>query len=856
MLGLEMSLEADLGIDSIKRVEIMAALQQALPQAEPVAPERLGSLVTLQDVLAALGTQAVRSPVTAEPGVVATKRDDVPQADGLSVDELVMRAQPVSTEPWRVEPDALVWIAHQGVCDLSAALVKQLTVQGTRAQAVDIAMPEAWPEATGLHGLVLVAPANQVLDSRSMYQLTQHVAPVLRAAKQGFVIGITRMDGAFGLRHASGNESSGALSGLVKGLAWEWPALRCRVLDVDADQHDREAMAAEVLPELWRKGPLELGLAPQGQCVLELAPSRTRTAASAAALAPKDVVLVTGGARGVTAACAIALAEALRPTLVLLGRSPLPGAEASWLAGCDDEAAIKQALRIHEPACNTPRLLQQRAQVILAEKAIRETLSSINQLGVPVHYVSVDVRDASAVNDAVTTVRQTLGPIRGLIHGAGVIADRLIHEKSIAQFDAVFETKVVGLQAIMAAIDPRDLKALILFSSVTGRQGRSGQSDYAMANEWLNKFAQAFARRHPACLVRALNWGPWDGGMVTRAHKRLFAAEGVGVVPLEAGARWLAQTLGSPVASGVEQVILGTLSEAKAVASKQPEVVQDVFAFELDPTRDAWLDDHRLRGRSVLPAALMIDWLLLAASLTQPGLSVRSLRHFTVLKGLVLDESRQSIHGVIEHTSRNGETTAVQAALVTRGHDGQTVRHASAELEVGEQLSQDVGDVALALPVGRYPLRIDDAYGRHLFHGATWRGIERITAFGLEGVAARLRCAPVPQAWLSETLQETWMADPLVIDCVFQLLILWSVHHLNAPCLPARVGSLERYFEAFPSQGCDVVISCVSKHPHELVATVELRDGAGLLLARMQDVVATVSAQLVEAFGVEASVPR
>ncbi|WP_410959140.1 KR domain-containing protein, partial [Salmonella sp. 6084] len=90
-----------------------------------------------------------------------------------------------------------------------------------------------------------------------------------------------------------------------------------------------------------------------------------------------------------------------------------------------------------------------------------------------------------------------------------------LHKKTLDGYDRVFETKVGGLCALLDATAGDSLKLVCLFSSVAARSGNVGQSDYAMANEILNKVALAEqARRGPGCLVRALGWGPWDSGMV------------------------------------------------------------------------------------------------------------------------------------------------------------------------------------------------------------------------------------------------------------------------------------------------------------------------------------------------------
>ena len=85
-----------------------------------------------------------------------------------------------------------------------------------------------------------------------------------------------------------------------------------------------------------------------------------------------------------------------------------------------------------------------------------------------------------------------------------------------------------------------------LFSSVAARGGNSGQADYAMANEVLNKVAAAEARRRTGCRVVAIGWGPWDGGMVTPALRSHFQARGIALLGLAAGAEAFVRELARP----------------------------------------------------------------------------------------------------------------------------------------------------------------------------------------------------------------------------------------------------------------------------------------------------------------------
>src|SRR5262249_42488359 len=160
---------------------------------------------------------------------------------------------------------------------------------------------------------------------------------------------------------------------------------------------------------------------------------------------------------------------------------------------------------------------------ILAAREIRASLRALEEAGVRATYRSVDVRDTAKLASVLDETRQSIGPIRGIIHGAGVLRDRRIEDKKDDDLDQVLDTKVAGLRALLDATRTDALRVLLLFASATGRFGRRGQSDYAVANQALVSIAQVEAARRPDCRVAALDWGPWDGGMVTAALKNEFA---------------------------------------------------------------------------------------------------------------------------------------------------------------------------------------------------------------------------------------------------------------------------------------------------------------------------------------------
>jgi NAD(P)-dependent dehydrogenase (short-subunit alcohol dehydrogenase family) len=194
----------------------------------------------------------------------------------------------------------------------------------------------------------------------------------------------------------------------------------------------------------------------------------------------------------------------------------------------------------------------------LSHREITATLQAIQQAGGEAEYLSADLTQVTDLRPRLDTIVQRFGPITGIIHGAGTLADKLIENKSERDFDRVYTTKIVGLNTLLNSVDYNQLKHLVLFSSAAGFYGNIGQSDYAIANEILNKFAYQFKRQHPDCHVVSFNWGPWDSGMVTPEVKQIFAQRKIEVIPTEIGTQVFAYQLlqGNPE---TVQVLVGVL---------------------------------------------------------------------------------------------------------------------------------------------------------------------------------------------------------------------------------------------------------------------------------------------------------
>jgi hypothetical protein len=193
--------------------------------------------------------------------------------------------------------------------------------------------------------------------------LTNYLAPDLidSAAKNGaFLATITRLDGAFGFKgRGFADPLQGGLAGLAKTASIELDGVCCRAFDIAPQWEANKEMARVVVSELIhadRSETVEIGLDSDSRNILKL--EATPYPMGEIDLKAGDVVVVTGGARGVTAKAAAALAKHVKPTLILLGRSPSPSPEPEWLLALEEEAEIKKAILENEYSGNAATPMQ------------------------------------------------------------------------------------------------------------------------------------------------------------------------------------------------------------------------------------------------------------------------------------------------------------------------------------------------------------------------------------------------------------------------------------------------------------------------------------------------------------------
>lgn len=580
--------------------------------------------------------------------------------------------------------------------------------------------------------------------------------------------------GAFGTAPFDpANAWAGGIAALARTFAQEFPDSATKAIDIDFGLHTKADLVDALANEVLYGGPeLEVGLGAAGR--VTLVNHRREARAGGFSLASSDVIVVSGGARGVTATTVMALGKRFPCRFALLGRTPLAAEPAEAQGIPDDDAALKRALMLAARARGekvSPRDLGKQVSRILAGREIRATVAKLESVGCQARYDAVDVTNTQGLGRLFGDLRRSWGPITGIIHGAGVIQDRFIAEKTDEQFNLVYNTKIGGLKALMAATAHDPLKLILCFSSVAARTGNQGQVDYAMANEVLNRFCDAEALRRPQAVVRSLGWGPWAGGMVTPSLKARFEALGVPLIGLADGAQMLVDEViagpGRPTS-----VVLGGEPRPEALLHDDNAEVQPVAVEVIvSPDRQPWLEDHTVEGVPVVPVALVVEWFTGLARALRPDATVQALEGLEVHRGVRLEDWPGAT--TLQLEARDHGNTIGLLLLDDSGR-----RLYSARARVGAE------EVRPAAPVvgSHAPWTGNGLYdGDVLFHGPQLQVLTAVDGVDASGAVGQLRHADL------ESIEHT---DVGAVDGALQLALLWSKASHGGASLPMGVDEI------------------------------------------------------------------
>ncbi|MGB0930984.1 MAG: SDR family NAD(P)-dependent oxidoreductase, partial [Chitinophagales bacterium] len=687
---------------------------------------------------------------------------------------------------------------------------------------------------------------------KTVFFAAKHIAKSLQALGKTYhrasFLTVTQLDGALGTQN-DGKTSivGGGLFGMTKSLNIEWSSVFCRAVDLSPN-FEAETAAKLVMSEMHDPDAtvVEVCHNDKGRFTLTTVPTEIPSNENLTTEITKDsVFLVSGGAKGVTATCVKKLAELHQCKFILLGRSSVEGEEPIAFKGVTDAMQLKRLIMQDLKAKGekpTPTKVGKVFNGLASKREIKDTLATIKASGGQAVYLAANVLNVGELKKAVGQAEQHIGKTTGVIHGAGRLADKLIQNKTEADFEAVYSVKTEGLLALLQCVNPMTLEHLVLFSSVAGFYGNNGQTDYAIANEILNKLAHLFQKNHPNCHVVSIDWGAWDGGMVSPGLKKMFEAHGVQLIPQDAGAWLMAYEL-SKANKPEAQVVVGSvlpLAQSHIDEHLQAHRIHRKLTVEANP----FLQHHVIGGNPVLPIVNAVSWIANSCEQLYPDYKIARVENTRLFKGIVFDGNQATDYVVdVKELEKGKDEIRFEGTVWSQGANGRPTFHYRANVVIRQ--TADGGRPTVSKRWTTNGGRQTEMDGKQfytngtLFHDHYFQGVESILEVNEQGL--------VMQCYLPEVSAEAQGQFPVrsvnsfLTDIQYQAMLIWVRHFHDAASLPLNTKLVE-VFEALPfDTPFKVALEVKSSTPFKMLCDISAFDDSGKVFMRSEGAEVTVS---------------
>jgi NADP-dependent 3-hydroxy acid dehydrogenase YdfG/acyl carrier protein len=878
LLAMDLDLEADLGIDTVKQAEVFAAIRETYG-IERDDTLKLRDYPTINHVVAFVHDRTPHT--TPEPAPTAEPAPE-PEAEPATAPDAFPRRLPVPVvrPPLAAcvesgvalgEGSRVVLMSDTG--GVATALSKRLAKRHVEVLSLDPALDDGaverllaeWSAAGPIEGVYWLpalddegplaklspAEAGEALRVRvKLLAVTMRALADQVAGTGSFLVAATRMGGRHGCdAHGATSALGGAVTGFAKALARE--RAEALVKAVDFPPGRQTAALADILIEetLRDPGAVEVGHADDLRWTVGLI-EQPAVPDPARALTSDTVFVVTGAAGSIVSAITSDLAAASGGTFHLLDLVPAPDAGDPDLARLDtDPDGLKRDLadRLRDRGERpTPKLVERELARIERASAALAAVTAIESAGGRAHWHQVDLTDA----DAVTRALAGIDRVDVLMHAAGLEISHFLPDKPQSEFDLVFDVKAVGWLNLLRALGETPISSAVVFSSIAGRFGNAGQTDYAAANDLVCKSVSQLRRAGTRGI--ALDWTAWAGiGMASRGSiPKVMEAAGIDMLPAAAGVPVVRREL-TAEGPGAEIVVAGALGvmleERHATGGLTPglpagtgPMTGRITAFtlgtgltvrtELDPGRQPFLHDHRIDGTPVLPGVMGMEGFAEAAHALLPGWQVVALEDVELLAPVKFyrDEPRTL---ELRAQIRDGDdgTMVADCQLVGRrprpGQQEQETLHFTGRARLSRAFpAAPQRDVPESAAEGHAVVGHAEVY-RVYFHGPAYQVLE--SAWRDNGHLVGAFATDLPPG--HEPAEPATEFLPRLIELCFQTLGVWELGTTGRLWLPSHVDRVLRYAGADDPGALWAVVT-----PRDGGADAEVVDARGHVRVRLE----------------------
>ncbi|MHA2231619.1 MAG: SDR family NAD(P)-dependent oxidoreductase, partial [Candidatus Hodarchaeales archaeon] len=838
VLGLDMDLEADLGIDTVKQAELIGLIREkwnlsrekgvkisefpTLGHVVNYIVSRLKQADTQSGVNQSHITAITQQQTSRDPEKAELSLDDSPISDEIlrrfKVKFVEQQAGSVSYE---MEGKTFLLLTKENpFSDHLVKLLEKKRMNILQYDLAEIGKPDILrielQSCPPVDGILYLVPHDNIeevwtrerMDAKNLFAICQTVSfnehPMLFVASQSPAFGWIDTDSPW----------IGSVTGFMKALAREWNGnfrvIACQHPEEVIHEFSNEDKVTEVVYRNGKRGAFALH-----QDNLEIPQPDIKSK-----IGPNDLLVVTGGAQGITYLSTKKIVELWKPRIAILGRTQRSD-DPQLLEDLDeDRLEIRRIQLIDELKTKfervTPVMIEEAWNNHLKMIQIEKALEELQSLGSEVHYYSVDITDQVAMNRTVQQIQEDYAAeITGIIHGAGIEKSKSIDRKTQTEFDRIHDTKVLGFCNLIQGVNIQNLKICVLFSSIAGRFGNPGQVDYSAANDFLAKTAWFLQKQNIPAV--AIDWSAWkEIGMATRGSSTPVLLErGITPIPKDLAVESLIEEI--LYGKSPEVVIAGALGILEPhpeqnyqhpglsfpmtdVLHEEGTIGEIISERTLNLDHDLYLADHQIHGSPVLPGVMGLEMFWETFVHSFPEQTVERLERVRFQSPVkVPPGTTKHIRCRLNQENPPKMLLESDRPVIQGVRSNKPIIHFEAQLGPSKDLQKGP---KMPLNLTNLPVVLDreEIYSL-LFHGPRFQVLGNIRCLSPELLAE----VQMPSVSLFSEKTGSLFSMPLVLEAAFQTAGIYCLLHYTSEVLPVSVEQILFYQQTAPAKAVRVV---------------------------------------------------
>ncbi len=818
----DMDLEEDLGIDTIKQAEIFGDIREIydLVMDETVS---LAEFRTIQDIAnyvtryGALTHTDSSEPMKEEQTIVQTK-EDIHEEKDVKIEKLVLSPAVLDKEKaYRVKLSDLNLLVINLSSSRTQSILEEFEkkkIQYNEFNVFNDSISEL--KDKDFDTFVIVLPDEESTPGyidQEIYEKMFNLFQAIDLKSDQRILGISN-ETFFGFEKDA-KPISGGITGFIKTLGLEYEMKVKHLYSSKNNEILQELMYWDDFIEVSYNKKLRY-------TIVYSEITEVVTKSSKLDLKNDDLLLVTGGGRGITFKCLEALCTIVKPKVAILGIEDISHCTPEVLSLSEEELQEHKEKMIEELRSTeekvTPVMIDKKWNTFIFGLEVAKNLQKLEKLKIRAQYHRVDVTKKTDVKKAITKLEKQLETkVTHIIHGAGLEESKSFKKKKLSFSKLIVSVKVEGIWNILNSVDKENLRRVVCFASIAGRFGNRGQIDYSFANGYLSRLCWMLTQQGIPSI--ACDWSAWGGvGMATRGSiMKILSSFGINPISLETGTSVFVKLFLNEIGKEVvvsnglgpfelANVPLQTISDKAYPLINLLEYSDSKFKgyHHLSVDTDLYMLDHQIQNVPFFPGVMGIEMfseMFQIITLSKPFV----LKEIEFASALKLQNNQPKDIFVEYDPSTN--KMSLQSVFIPKNDEKLKRNIEHFKLQVGNDIrKRTTRKSSFLYDDSHLPLMVAEEIYNIFFHGKSFQVLDKLLELSDE---TAITIVKIPEEKIFSEKGSKVLINPRTIEAALQTSGLYDLIVNNESSLPSTIDKITFYS---------------NKKPHHIVSQFKMKD--------------------------------